>query len=113
MKVQKRIYFMPKTKIGKISFLLVALGFLAIIILNAIASLMQANDICDANGICTAPEDNLRFVRIGISLLAMGCILVAGITSIISIIKYRDYAIFLFLSALIGIMGIMFVLGEI
>jgi hypothetical protein len=32
--------------------------------------------------------------------------------SIVSIIKYHDYSLLLFLSAFLGILGIMFVLGE-
>ena len=81
---------------------------------------MQRNDICDENGICSPAPESLDGSQIFIfltrvipGLLAMGCILVAGITSIISIIKYKDYAISLFLSSLIGILGIIFVLGEI
>jgi uncharacterized membrane protein YhaH (DUF805 family) len=119
MKKQKRFYFFPKTRIGKISFWLVIFGFLMIIFLNIIAGLMQRNDICDENGICKpAPksvEENQIFIlvtRVIPGLLAIGCILIAGIISIISIIKYRDYAIFLFLSSLIGILGILFVIGE-
>ena len=42
----------------------------------------------------------------------IGGICIAGITSIIAIVKHRDYAVFLFFSALIGILGILFVIGE-
>lgn len=115
-KLGKKIYFLPRTKIGKISFWLVISGFLLIIILNVIAGLMQSNDICNENGICYSnlPDGSLIivFTRIIPGLLAMGCILIAGITSIISIVKYCDYTILLFLSALIGLLGILFVIGE-
>ena len=115
-KKAKKIYFIPKTKIGKISFWLVISGFILIIILNVISGLMQANDYCDENGVCYSnlPDGSwiIIFTRIIPALLAMGCIIIAGITSFISIIKYKDYAILLFLSALLGIMGIIFVLGE-
>ena len=113
------VYFIPKTKIGKISFLLVILGFFVIIILNIIAGLMQTNDICDAEGLCQPSpgslEESQSFIfltRVIPSLLAMGCIIIAGITSIIAILKYHDRAILLFLSALLGLMGIIFALGE-
>ena len=115
----KDIYFMPKTKIGKISFWLVICGVLVIILMNIIVGQMQKNDICNAEDICQpAPGDweaNQTFVLITNiipSLLAMGCILIAGITSIVAIIKYKDRAIFLFISALIGLLGILFVIGE-
>jgi len=114
MKIKKhKIYFLPRTKLGKWSFWLVISGFLVIIILNIIAGLLQTNDYCDANGICYS-EDNggFRPVRIVFSLLAMACIVIAGIASILAIVKYQDFAVLLFLSALIGLMGIMFVLGE-
>ena len=118
MKPKKKIYFLPRTKIGKISFWLVISGFILIIILNVISGLMQRNDICDENGCQPAPgsldesQIFIFFTRVIPGLLAIGCIIVAGITSFISIIKYKDYAILLFLSALLGIMGIIFVLGE-
>ena len=113
------MYWFPKTKMGKISFWLVIFGILVIILMNIMSTIMSRNDICDAEGCEPAPGDwELNFVfmfftRIFISLLAMGCVVIAGITSIIAITKYRDRAILLFLSALLGIMGIMFVLGEI
>ena len=57
-------------------------------------------------------QGGILIFKIILSLLAMGCMIIAGITSFVSIIKYRDYAISLFISSLIGLMGIVFVLGE-
>lgn len=110
------MYLLPKTKIGKVSFWLVISGLLVIVVLNVVAELMQANDRCDANGICYSNVEEGGWVwltRIIPSLLAMAAICTAGITSIVAIAKYRDRAILLFLSSLLGIMGMLFVLGEI
>ena len=50
--------------------------------------------------------------RIIPSLLGMLSMVVGGILSIITLLKCRDYVISLFLSSLIGIMAILFILGE-
>jgi len=79
---------------------------------------MQKDDICNDEGCQPAPgsldtsQSFIIITRIIPGLLTMGCILIAGITSIVSIIRYKDYAILLFISALIGILGIVFVIGE-
>lgn len=91
------MYFMPKTKIGKISFWLGVSSF-AGIYLNYWLSLLGAN------------FPRIFMIIFGIILI---CVVIScGITSIVAIIKYKDHAISLFLSALIGILGILFVIGE-
>ncbi len=114
------VYIMPRTKLGKVSFWLVISSILIIFILNVISGIMSKNDICTAEGICQpAPEDlelNSTFVlftRILPGLLAMGCVVIAGILSIVVIVKYKERAILLFLSALLGLLGSIFMLGEI
>ena len=94
MKIKKRFYILPKTKIGKISFWLVILSFIGIYLNYWIAM---------AARISMPPL---------LGILPLGILVICGITSFFAIIKYRDYAILLFLSALIGLLGILFVLGE-
>ena len=112
------MYWLPKTKMGKISFRLVISGILIIILLNVMSAMMSKNDPCNAEGCEPAPGDwelnpiFMFFTRILPGLLALECVVIAGITSTIAIIKYRDRAILLFVSALIGLMGLTFVLGE-
>ena len=95
MKKQRRVYFFPRTEMGMISFLVVVISFIGIYLQYwlSISGLL-----------------NLRLPLSG--FLMGGAIVGGGIISIISIVKYRDYAIFLFLSSLIGILGILFVIGE-
>jgi hypothetical protein len=86
---------MPKTKIGKISFWMVIVAFIGIY-LNYWLSMLS--------------DGTWRIVMPG--FLMVGAVCICGIISIIAIVKYRDRAILLFLSSLLGILGIMFVLGE-
>jgi len=88
------MHWFPKTKIGKISFWVGVSAFILIYLQYWLAMLFQKS----------AP--------IPLGLLAMLCLCVAGVTSIISLTKYRDHAILLFVSALIGCLGVLFVLGE-
>ena len=82
------------------------------------SAIMSKNDICNAEGCAPAPSSLdanktfIFFIRIIPSLLAMVCIIIGGIISMFAIIKYRDSAILLFLSALFGLFGIIFVLVE-
>ena len=45
-------------------------------------------------------------------ILTMLCILTAGVMSVIALTKYKDHAILLFVPALIGAFGLLFVIGE-
>ena len=94
MKIKKRFYFLPKTKIGKISFWLVIISFIGVYLQYWIAMLAQ---------ISIPPL---------LGLLPVAILIICGITSIISITKYKDIAIFLFLSSTLGILGILFLIGE-
>ena len=92
--MKKKISIMPKTRIGKISFWLVVLGFVLVYAQYWTAMAFKIS--------IPAPS----------GMLAMILIIIFGITSMISILKYRDYAILLFLTSLIGILGILFAIGE-
>ena len=94
MAKRKKIYLMPKTKIGKISFWLVMLG---------LALLFVPYWIAMAFKISMPPASGF---------LSIGLMVIFGITSVVAIIKNKDKAILLFVSALFGLFGIFFVLGE-
>jgi hypothetical protein len=94
MKKQKKIHFLPQTIIGKISFWLVIISLIGLYLQYWIAI---------ASGLSIPPI---------LGLLPMGLLIICGITSIVAIIKYMDKAILLFLSALLGILGILFVIAE-
>jgi len=94
MRSKNKIYFLPKTKIGRISFWIVIVCFIGIYLQYWIAMATKSSIL----------------LFFGVSF--MDALVTCGIISIVAIVKYRDYAILLFLSALIGIMGILFVLGE-
>lgn len=93
-KKQRKIYFMPRTSGGKkvlwvilICFILIYLQYWAAMIFNA-----------------SIPPI--------VGLLPMIILLITGIFSLRTIIKYKDYSIFLFLSILIWLWSILFIIGE-
>jgi len=88
------MYWFPKTKIGKISFWVGVSAFVLVYAQYWLAMLFQASS------------------PILLGIITMICVCVSGVTSIVALTKYRDRAILLFLSAAIGAMGILFVLGE-
>ena len=94
MNHKRRIHFLPKTKIGKVSFWIVIASFIGLYMQYWIAMAFRLSI--------------LPFI----GLLPMVMLVVCGITSFIAILKYRDYAISLFLSALLGLFGVLFVIGE-
>jgi hypothetical protein len=94
MKTKKRFYFLPKTRIGKISFFTVIIAFIGIYLQYWIAMAFNLS------------------IPIPFGMLSMILLVICGITSIISIIKYRDYALVLFLTSLLGLFGILFIIGE-
>lgn len=57
-------------------------------------------------------NDLWRPFDIVLGLLAMASILLSGIMSFISIIKYRERAILIFIPVALGILGLIFLLGE-
>jgi len=90
----KRAYFLPRTKIGKYSFWLVILGLV-----------LMYSQYWIAMGFNISPPPLL-------GLLSIILMIIFGITSLISIIKDKEKAIALFISALFGILGILMILGE-
>lgn len=87
--MKRKIYIYPKTKLGKVSFYGVLISFLFLI--------LKTNNI-----IIPFP-----------AMILIGLICIFGITSIYSIIKYKDYSILLLFTSILGILGILFSLGEI
>ncbi|MDP1694731.1 MAG: hypothetical protein Q8L34_04285 [Candidatus Woesearchaeota archaeon] len=109
MKAKKKFYWLPKTRLGKISFYVCISAFVIIYLQYGISIIIPNR--CDANG-CPDPVGVEFLIRVIPGVLAMAIVLITGITSIISIVKYRDRAIVLFVSAFIGLLGLLFVLGE-
>lgn len=93
-KTKRKFYFLPKTRLGKWSAGLVLIGLLIMYSQYWIAMAFKIS------------------MPIPIGFLSVALILMFGITSIISILKYRDYAISLFVTSLLGIFGIILLLGE-
>src|SRR3989344_1856564 len=113
IKPKKKIHFLPRTKLGKISAWVVIIAFIIIYINYWISMIgVNLNGPCNLDNSCVSSQSIGNTIRIILSFLAMTCIFIGSITSFISILKYKDYAISLFISALIGILGIIFLLGE-
>ena len=88
------MYWFPKSKMGKVSFWLGISSFALLFIQYWISMLFHA----------TLP--------IPIGFLTVICMLVAGILSVIALVRRQDHAILLFVPALFGLLGLFFVLGE-
>jgi hypothetical protein len=84
----------PTTKIGKISFWVGVGAFILLYLQYWYAMLFQTS------------------VSPVLGLLPMLCILAAGVGSVVALTKYRDRAILLFLSAGIGALALLFLVGE-
>jgi hypothetical protein len=131
--------WLPKTKIGKISFWMVISGFLVIVLLNVIGELAFCNDCPDGYLIeghvcnpacyystpaCLSPSiastcntnlvDTLmwRIIDITLGLLSMISIISGGVLSFIALFKKKDRALLLYVPLLIGVLGLLFLLGE-
>ncbi|MGV8152139.1 MAG: hypothetical protein ACP5OG_03585 [Candidatus Nanoarchaeia archaeon] len=89
MKIKKSISFYPKTKIGCISFYGAFATFLLLV--------LKTNNLL------------IPFP----AMILTGVLCLFGISSIASIIKFKDYSILLVICSLIGIFFILFSLGEI
>jgi hypothetical protein len=85
--------FMARTKIGKWSFWIAVAGFVFMYLNYWIAMITGGGSAW--SGFVT-----LLFILIG------------GIGSLFAVIRYKDYAISLFLSSLIGIFGLFLIVGE-
>jgi hypothetical protein len=86
--------WLPATKVGRISFWMAVCGFAIVNIQYWIA--MGLN-------ISIPPLPGLLAVVLEIA---------GGIGSIIALVKYKDRVILLFLTSIIGLLGLMLVLGE-
>ena len=93
--IMKKITILPKTRIGKISFWIAIGAFISTYLNYWLAMIFGSQRVFAVPG-----------------MLTVGAMITCGITSIIAITKYRDRAILLFVSAILGVLGIMFVLGE-
>lgn len=94
MAQKSRIHFFPKKRTGKLSVWLAFLGFILIYVQYWIAMALNIS------------------IRPFIGLIPLALMLVFGITSTVTILKNKDYAISLFIAALIGLLGLISILGE-
>lgn len=88
------MYWFPKTKIGKVSFWIGVAAFIIMYLQYWVAMLFKIS-IPGYSG-----------------FLAVILILGAGISSVVALTKYKDKAILLFVSAFIGMLGLLLVIGE-
>ena len=112
---QERISVKPKTGIGKTSFWLVIFGFVILVFLDVFFGLMQYGSYCDSYGACYLNSLDSGFTlltRIFPLVIAFGSIIIGGLTSFIAIIRYRDFSLSVFLSAFLGLFGLLFLIGE-
>ena len=101
------MYWMPKTKIGKISFWICISAFVLLFSQYWLSMLFSNNCVGD---LCPDPGGFSILVKVVPGILAIALILITCVTSLIAIVKYHDRAILLFLPVLIGFMGIIFIL---
>jgi len=86
--------WMPKTKIGKYSFWLTMLGIALLFVPYWLSMIFNSSSILSP------------------AMLSILFIITFGILSIVSIFKYKDKCIVLFISGLFGLFGIFLVIGE-
>lgn len=100
----KRKLFFPNTKLGKWSFWLIIIFFLLLVFSNIIVSIQGpiANQTFFSNPLLSVP-----MVLAGISAIS------SFVIGIISIIKKKERAISVFISSLIGLLVLWFVVGEV
>ncbi len=91
---KKKIYFFPKTNMGKKSFWFALFGLFLMYVQYWTAMAFSIS------------------IPILLGIIPMILMILFGITSMIAIFKHKDLAISLFISSLIGILGIISVIGE-
>src|SRR3989338_3172983 len=96
-------HWLPKTKLGKISIYLIILGIVIFYIQYWLGMLFPNPE---------HPKGLDLLIRIIPGFVGIATICTSGITSIISIIKKKDKSIIIFISALIGLLGFVVILGE-
>lgn len=93
----------PKTRFGKISFYL-ALAFIALVVFANLTVNLQG------------PRDNQTFfdnLPLSLTMLSgMICAIGSFFTGAFSIVKLRERAVFAFVSSLIGLLMLFFIVGE-
>ena len=98
------MFLTPKTKLGKLSVISILLFFLFLIVMMIIVKVQ-------------APKENQTFFsNFWLSVpgfLSMAFGIVSFITGLISIIKHKERAFLVYISTLIGLMVLWFVIGEI
>ena len=94
------MYWIPKSKLGGVSFLLAFVGFVLFYVQYWIA--MWLGEVSTVG----------RVVFIGVGFVALGFILAGGVCSVFALFKYKDRAFSLYVSLLIGLLGLILLLGE-
>ncbi|MEK6906651.1 MAG: hypothetical protein AABW81_03450 [Nanoarchaeota archaeon] len=103
MKKDKKIYFLPKTYLGKWTVGLIIAFFLFLILaMLIVASGQEGGETIFDNLLISIPM-----------ILAVVSAIASFITGIISIIWKKERGILIFISAIIGLLILWFVLGEI
>src|SRR3989344_7140204 len=97
------VYWLPKTKLGKISLWVIILGIVIFYIQYWLGMLFPNPE---------PPVGLDLLIRIIPVFVGIATICTSGVTSLISIIKKKDKAILLFISALMGLLGFVVILGE-
>lgn len=103
MASKKNIYLIPKTNLGKWSVRLIIIFFMLFLASNLIARLQE-------------PRIDQTFFSnplLSIPIFSAGIVgIIAFFAGIASILKHKERSIFVFLTTLIGIFILFFVLGE-
>lgn len=84
----------PKSKIGKISFWVGVAAFVLMYSQYWFAMITSLS------------------IPVPLGIIVIVCMCASGIGSVVALTKYRDRAILLYLSALIGAFGLLLILGE-
>lgn len=103
-----KIRILPKTRLGKWSAGFGAGFAFYFIVLSPIImalSQQQTGEVAVLNQVTRS-----FLIAIGLAVMASG--LLAFITALISLVKYKERAVLIYLAALIGLFAVVFLLGE-
>lgn len=102
-KKKTKFNLLPKTHLGKWAFGLIGIFFFFILLANLVVLLQ-------------GPRDNQTFfdnLWISIPMFCAGIsVILAFLTGLIAIVKYKERAMLVFLITLFGILVLFFILGE-
>ena len=102
------VSIMPKTRLGKWSMWLIVIFFLLFILAQIIAAVGRSQGAFD-NG-----SANIYQILIPITIIPAGiCGIAAFLTGIVSIVKSKERSVSVILATAIGLLVLIFVLGEI